>query len=187
MGEVRPGSGVGCGFGDDRAPRTEPDLERVRVSPPPGVRLREMTDGDTDAVLALERVLFPHDAWTEGMLRGELAEPTRHYVVAEADGAVVGYAGLRFVPPEGDVQTMAVSEQVWGRGVGGALLTELLDQAALRGVTDMFLEVRADNPRAQKLYDRFGFEQIGVRRGYYNGADAIVMRRVARQEGNRKP
>ncbi|WP_179811903.1 ribosomal protein S18-alanine N-acetyltransferase [Nocardiopsis sinuspersici] len=138
-----------------------------------------MTDADVPAVMTLERTLFPLDAWSEGMLRGELAEPTRHYVVAASGDAVVGYAGLRFVPPEGDVQTMAVSAQVWGRGVGGALLTELLDQAARRGVTHMFLEVRSDNPRAQRLYERFGFVQIGVRRGYYNGADALVMRRVA--------
>ncbi len=145
----------------------------------PDVRLREMTMDDVPGVMALERTLFPLDAWTEGMLIGELAEPTRHYVVAESDDAIVGYAGLRFVPPEGDVQTMAVDERVWGKGVGSALLTELLDQAEKRGVTHMFLEVRSDNPRAQKLYGRFGFVQIGVRRGYYNGADALVMRRVA--------
>ncbi|WP_201294998.1 MULTISPECIES: ribosomal protein S18-alanine N-acetyltransferase [unclassified Nocardiopsis] len=142
-----------------------------------------MTADDVPAVMDLERTLFPLDAWSEGMLRDELAETTRHYVVAESGDAVVGYAGLRFVPPEGDVQTMAVAEQVWGRGVGSALLTELLDQAGRRGVTHMFLEVRSDNPRAQRLYERFGFVQIGVRRGYYNGADALVMRRVA-GEGN---
>lgn len=144
-----------------------------------GVRLREMTADDVPAVMDLERTLFPLDAWSEGMLRGELAEPTRHYVVAESKDTVVGYAGLRFVPPEGDVQTMAVSEQARGRGVGAALLTELLDQAEGRGVTHVFLEVRSDNPGAQRLYGRFGFVQIGVRRGYYNGADALVMRRVA--------
>ncbi|MFD6951010.1 ribosomal protein S18-alanine N-acetyltransferase [Nocardiopsis sp. NPDC060348] len=138
-----------------------------------------MTDADVPAVMTLERALFPLDSWSEGMLRGELAEPTRHYVVAESGDAIVGYAGLRSIPPEGDVQTMAVSEQVWGRGVGTALLTALLDQAGRRGVTHMFLEVRSDNPRAQRLYERFGFVQIGVRRGYYNGADALVMRRVA--------
>ncbi len=167
------------------------------------VRLRQMTTGDVPAVMELERALFPLDAWSEGMLRDELAETgTRHYVVAEAPepdkgtgpevgaesdegtghpaaGPLLGYAGLRFVPPEGDVQTMAVAEKAWGRGVGRALLGELLTQAEARGVTHMFLEVRSDNPRAQDLYTRFGFEAIGVRRGYYNGADAIVMRRVA--------
>ena len=145
--------------------------------------LRPMTAEDVPAVMDLERRLFPLDAWSEGMLRDELAETTtRHYVVAEAAGALVGYAGLRFVPPEGDVQTMAVAEEAWGRGIGRALLTELLDQAAARGVAHTFLEVRSDNPRAQDLYRRFGFVELGVRRGYYKGVDAIVMRRVA-QEG----
>ncbi len=144
------------------------------------VALRQMTAADVPAVMDLERALFPLDAWTEGVLRDELAEAaTRHYVVAESETGLLGYAGLRFVPPEGDVQTMAVAETAWGRGIGRALLTELLDQAAARGVTHMFLEVRSDNPRAQDLYTRFGFEAIGVRRGYYKGADAIVMRRVA--------
>lgn len=142
-----------------------------------------MTGEDVPAVMDLERRLFPLDAWSEGMLRDELAETaTRHYVVAESEDALVGYAGLRFVPPEGDVQTMAVAEEAWGRGIGGALLTELLDQGAARGVTHTFLEVRSDNPRAQDLYRRFGFVELGVRRGYYKGADAIVMRRIA-QEG----
>ncbi|WP_150236801.1 ribosomal protein S18-alanine N-acetyltransferase [Nocardiopsis quinghaiensis] len=144
-----------------------------------GVRLREMTGDDVPAVMTLERTLFPLDAWSEDMLRAELAEPARYYLVAESGDALVGYAGLWSGPPEGDVQTIAVAEQVWGRGVGGALLTELLLQAERRGVTHMFLEVRSDNPRAQRLYERFGFVQVGVRRGYYKGADAFVMRRVA--------
>lgn len=147
-----------------------------------------MAESDVAAVLDLERALFPLDAWTEGMFRGELAEPNRYYVVAEltapddgagAAGDVIGYAGLRAVAPEGDVQTIAVAEPAWGRGVGAALLTELLDRARERGVTEMFLEVRSDNPRAQELYRRFGFTGIGLRRGYYKGADAVVMRRSA--------
>jgi [ribosomal protein S18]-alanine N-acetyltransferase len=163
-------------------PARDTALDAVRVAPPAGVTLRPMASGDVDAVMALERALFPADAWSEGMLRDELAETaTRHYVVAEAGDSLVGYAGLRFVPPEGDVQTMAVAENAWGTGIGGALLTELLDRAARRGVTQMFLEVRSDNPRAQQLYGRFGFTSIGVRRGYYNGADALVMRRIAEE------
>lgn len=143
-----------------------------------GVGLRRMTLADVPAIMALENDLFPEDAWSQNTLLGELSEPSRHYVVAEADGAVVGYAGLRSAPPEGDVQTMAVARDRWGTGVGRILLTELLGEAERRGCTRMFLEVRDDNPRAQKLYTAFGFERIGVRHGYYKGADAIVMRRV---------
>ncbi|WP_460861065.1 ribosomal protein S18-alanine N-acetyltransferase [Nocardiopsis coralliicola] len=138
-----------------------------------------MTAGDVPAVMAMEHDLFGADAWSEAMLRSELAEPTRHYYVAEADGAVVGYAGLRSVPPEGDVQTIAVESGHQGGGVGRALLRRLLQEALDRGATEVFLEVRSDNPRAQDLYRRYGFAEIGLRRKYYTDADAIVMRRSA--------
>ncbi|MFC4563135.1 ribosomal protein S18-alanine N-acetyltransferase [Nocardiopsis mangrovi] len=136
-----------------------------------------MTEDDIAGVMELERALFPKDAWTEQMMRSELAEDSRHYFVARIDGEMVGYAGLRSVPPQGDVQTIAVAASHQGRGVGRALLTELLSRARTLGVEDVFLEVRSDNPRARELYRRFGFTPIGIRRGYYAGADAIVMRR----------
>ncbi|ASU85617.1 ribosomal-protein-alanine N-acetyltransferase [Nocardiopsis gilva YIM 90087] len=146
-----------------------------------GIGLRPMTGADVAPVIALERGLFPKDAWTEAMLRGEMAEASRHYVVAQEGegGAIVGYAGLRAVPPQGDVQTIAVAESHWRRGIGSTLLTELINEAGKRGVTDLFLEVRSDNPRAQELYRHFGFTEIGIRRRYYQDADAIVMRRSA--------
>ena len=62
------------------------------------------------------------------------------------------------------------------RPIGRALLSGLLDEAARRGAKSVFLEVRADNPPAQAMYERFGFERIGVRRRYYDdGTDAYTM------------
>jgi [ribosomal protein S18]-alanine N-acetyltransferase len=77
------------------------------------------------------------------------------------------------------VLTIAVRESHWGRGIGSALLDALLQAARERDCAEVFLEVRADNPRAHGLYLRRGFEEIGLRRGYYqpSGADAIVMRK----------
>ncbi|WP_141925272.1 ribosomal protein S18-alanine N-acetyltransferase [Haloactinospora alba] len=158
-----------------------------------------MADEDVAAVMELERAVFHGEAWTEGMLRSEVAEPTRYYIVAvQPDpgermvlpgrpgnperGEILGYAGLRMVPPEGDVQTIAVSSAQWGRGIGAALLTGLLDRARQEELTEVFLEVRSDNPRAQELYRRFGFTEIGTRRNYYRDADAIVMRRTAPEQ-----
>ncbi len=78
---------------------------------------------DVAEVLALERILFPAEAWSEGIFRDELAQPDRYYLVAEeADGTHVGYAGLRAAPPEGDVQTIPVAPEQWGKGIGHALL-----------------------------------------------------------------
>ena len=146
--------------------------------------LREMRWWDIAPVLELERDLFPEDAWSAGMFWSELADTrhpraTRWYTVAEdAAGAVVGYAGLMAVAGSGDVQTIAVAESRWGTGLGARLLTVLVRQAVAAGCTELLLEVRVDNPRAQRLYERFGFRRIGLRRNYYqpSGVDALVMR-----------
>ncbi|WP_052809293.1 ribosomal protein S18-alanine N-acetyltransferase [Streptomonospora alba] len=143
-----------------------------------------MTDFDLPAVMELERTMFPDDAWSEDMMCSELAEPTRHYFVAcrgevggEGEGPVVAYAGLRAVAPHGDVQTIAVDRAWWGRGIATALVTTMLSEAYSRAVNEVDLEVRADNLRARELYRRFGFADVGIKRGYYrDGVDAIVMR-----------
>ncbi|OEJ29446.1 ribosomal-protein-alanine N-acetyltransferase [Streptomyces agglomeratus] len=138
---------------------------------------------DLDPVLALERELFPEDAWSPGMFWSELAHArgpgaTRRYVVAEEAGRVVGYAGLAAAGGLGDVQTIAVAKDQWGTGLGSRLLTDLLGHATAFECAEVLLEVRVDNTRAQKLYERFGFEPIGFRRGYYQpgNIDALVMR-----------
>ncbi|MEV0631830.1 ribosomal protein S18-alanine N-acetyltransferase [Nonomuraea wenchangensis] len=144
------------------------------------VTLRPMTIADLPAVMAIERATFPLDAWSEGMMRGELDDMprTRHYVVAMDEDEIVAYAGLAAAVDQADVQTIAVLDKHQGRGIGSALLTELLAEARRRGAREIFLEVRADNPRAQAVYRRFEFEEIGTRRRYYDdGTDAIMMRR----------
>lgn len=144
------------------------------------MKLRQMTEDDLPAVMAIERATFPLDAWSEGMMRGELADQprTRHYVVAMLDEEIIGYAGLAAAGDQADVQTIAVLQEHRSRGIGSAMLTELLGEARRRGAREIFLEVRADNPRARAVYERFGFEEIGTRRRYYDdGTDAIMMRR----------
>jgi ribosomal-protein-alanine N-acetyltransferase len=140
--------------------------------------VRDMTLDDVTAVSVLEQKLFPIDAWPLQMFLDELAQPeTRRYLVAESADGIVGYAGLMCIEPIADVQTIAVVPDYEGRGIGSTLLTTLIDEARRRYAADLLLEVRADNPRAQRLYLRFGFEQIHVRPRYYrDGVDALIMR-----------
>jgi ribosomal-protein-alanine N-acetyltransferase len=185
-GTVNPGGTVNRSTGD-----------------PGAGRLRAMVPADLVDVIALEHELFPDDPWTPEMFADEVAQPpeSRLYLVAEAeagDGGVAasdivsgrgaanalvmtGYAGLMFIPggTQADVLTIAVRPAYWGRGIGSALLDALVTAARDRGRTEVFLEVRADNPRAHGLYLRRGFVELGVRRGYYqpSGVDAIVMRK----------
>jgi ribosomal-protein-alanine N-acetyltransferase len=143
------------------------------------VTLRAMRWWDIDGgVLALEHELFEADSWTAELFWSELADPaSRHYVVADADGVVVGYAGLSVAADESYVQTLAVAPAFQRQGIGTQLLVDLLTRARSRGASLIGLEVRADNAGAQRLYAKFGFEAVGLRRGYYqpSNADAVVM------------
>ena len=134
------------------------------------------------ALLPLESVLFPEEQWTETMFWSELAQDSRLYLVAEHtddDGKpqVIGYAGLCAYQGEAYIQTIGVIPEVQGTGLGGRLLTALLEEAVRRGEEVVTLEVRADNPHAQAVYERYGFLPVGRRRHYYqpSGVDAIVM------------
>lgn len=154
------------------------------------VGIRVLRAGDLPDVLAIEREVFPEDAWTDRMFASELGQPgTRYYIVAEADGVIAGYAGLSTAGNQADVQTIAVRADRQGMGIGTALLRELIAAARNRGCRELFLDVRADNDRARRLYRRTGFAEVGVRRGYYQaaGVDAIVMRlRIPSRRGQQE-
>jgi ribosomal-protein-alanine N-acetyltransferase len=157
------------------------------------VALRPMTIDDLPDIVELDHAVFGEEAWTTEMLLGELNQQpaTRHYLVAQDGARIVGYGGLLGAGVQADVVTLAVAVDHWGHGIGSVLLEALLAEAVRRGCGEIFLEVRIDNVRAQDLYRRYGFTQIGVRRGYYqpSGADALVMRRDlgGYQAGQEKP
>ena len=142
--------------------------------------LRAMRWWDVETVAALDAELFPHDPWSQEQFWAELAHvpETRWYAVHEGQDGVDGYVGLYAVPPEGDVQTIAVAPRSQGRGLGRELLAALVAEARLRGCAQLFLEVLDGNEAALALYASAGFERQGRRRDYYGpGLDAIVLRR----------
>ena len=141
------------------------------------ITLRPMRWPDIKAVHAIEVAVFDIDPWSAEQFWGELAQPTRSYVVAEDDGTIIGYAGAYLLPPDADVQTIAVSGAAQGRGVGRLLLEELIAIAVRYECSQLLLEVRSDNASALGMYERFGFESISKRRDYYaSGVDALIMR-----------
>ncbi|MGE2718191.1 ribosomal protein S18-alanine N-acetyltransferase [Mycolicibacterium celeriflavum] len=140
----------------------------------------------------LESQLFDgDDPWPERAFLAELAAKHIRYVAARArvespaspaGDKLVGYAGIarlgRKKPYEYEIHTIGVDPAYQGQGIGKRMLAELLDHA--QGGT-VFLEVRTDNEAAIKMYESFGFTNVGLRRRYYraSGADAYTMRRDA--------
>lgn len=132
---------------------------------------------DIPCVHRIEEVCFPQDCWSVDQFWRELAGDDRDYLVAEQDGAVVGYAGTSTIEPDSDLQTLAVHPSAQGSGIGAKLLQAMLERARERGATSMILEVRADNSSARRIYERAGFETIAARHRYYaDGSDALIMR-----------
>lgn len=129
----------------------------------------------------LEAQLFDgDDPWPERAFLAELKATHIRYVAARADDKLVGYAGIarlgRKAPYEYEIHTIGVDPAYQGQGIGRRMLADLLEYAA--GGT-VFLEVRTDNEPAIKMYESFGFVNVGLRRRYYraSGADAYTMRR----------
>jgi ribosomal-protein-alanine N-acetyltransferase len=145
---------------------------------PEAIRLRPLAFRDLDRVMELEADLFPFSPWSREMYEAELGAPDRCYVAAVApDGQVVGYAGIG-LGADAEIMTVGVAGPWRRRGVGARLVESLLEAARDARARRVFLEVRADDEGAQRLYRRAGFRSVGLRRGYYQpeGRDAVVMR-----------
>jgi ribosomal-protein-alanine N-acetyltransferase len=129
------------------------------------------------AVLRIEGKVYPRP-WSAGLFLSELAQKaSRAYFVARHDGHVVGYAGVMILGDEGHVTNVAVDPDHHRSRVGMRLLLRLVDESRARAVRSMTLEVRRANSGAQAMYRKFGFQTVGVRRGYYveTGEDAYIM------------
>jgi len=148
---------------------------------PVAVTLRAMRRDDLAAVLEIEKRVFPQP-WSRAFFEKELSTAFARLVVAldeqEARATIVGYSCRWRVADEVHLLNLAVHPQRRGSGIGRVLAEAVIDEGRRSGARVMFLEVRAGNVAARRLYRRLGFRDLGVRRGYYGpGQDAIVMER----------
>ena len=140
------------------------------------VTYRRMTLADAEAVHAIEVETFP-EPWSLQSFQEEMTRNAcARYIVAEEDGAVLGYAGAWLILDEGHITNVAVTKSRRGEGIGEALMRALMQYAANLGVQYMTLEVRKTNLIAQALYRKLHFIQLGVRKRYYedNVEDALL-------------
>ncbi len=145
---------------------------------PPGWRVGTLAEGDLHEVLAIERASFSNP-WSRDMFLWELqnAGVSYGYVLREPAGAVAAFCTVWIVQDELHINNVAVAPAHRGQGVGMALLRFVLRFAAGLGARRATLEVRRSNTAAKKLYERLGFETVGVRRNYYSSPveDALVL------------
>lgn len=142
------------------------------------VLYRKMTSDDVEAVHVIEVASFP-TPWTLDSFHYEMRENNfAYYVVAENDnGGIIGFCGMWLVIDSAQITNVAVVEATRGQGIGEGLMREAMRIAREHNVDVMSLEVRASNHVAQNLYRKLGFQDGGIRKGYYtdNQEDALVM------------
>lgn len=145
------------------------------------MRADNIAADDIVAVSAIEHAI-PSGLSTRPLPPAEYAKelttnPQAWFVLAEADGAVVGFAWLQLFYDEAHVMNIVTHPAWQGRGVGWQLMQALLTEARRRQAICLTLEVRAGNVPAQRLYAKCGLQVVGRRKRYYrdNGEDALIM------------
>lgn len=144
------------------------------------VDIRPMNDLDVPVVGTIERAGYQFP-WSEGIFRDCLRVG---YVcrVVEVDGDMAGYGIMSIGAGEAHVLNVCIRDDYRGRGLARKMLIYLLERARIAGMYEAFLEVRPSNTAAARLYHSLGFEQVGIRRGYYQATvgreDAQVLRRI---------
>jgi ribosomal-protein-alanine N-acetyltransferase len=145
-----------------------------------GLALRPMVVGDVDEVHALETSVFPHP-WSRANFLDSLSSGYDAWVLRDADGVLAGYFLVMYALDEAHLLDVAVCGARQGMGVGRYLLDRIAARARAMRMDSILLEVRPSNLRALDVYRRYGYAEIGRRKGYYPSADgkredAIVMR-----------
>jgi ribosomal-protein-alanine N-acetyltransferase len=148
------------------------DLARLNYEP--------MRESDIEEVLAVEDRVYPYP-WSRANFLDSLASGYQAWVLRDQAMRLLGYFLVMQVVDEAHLLNVAVAEEWQGQGLGRFLLNQSVACARGLGMESMLLEVRPSNVRALGIYERYGFEQIGRRKGYYPAADqqredAIVMR-----------
>ena len=139
------------------------------------MKIERMERADIPAISALEKQLFI-DPWPERFFEEELDNVCGEYYVLKEDAEIIGYAGMWHLFENCDLTNIAIRKDRQGQGNGERLLRFMIRQALRNGCEFMHLEVRVSNAPARRLYEKMGFMEVRIRKGYYeNGEDCIDM------------
>ena len=138
----------------------------------------EITEMTLDDLELMKDTLYSDfdNFWSYNILKQELENEKTTYVVAKENNEIVGFAGMMVFMDEATLNNIVVKKSCRGRGIGGELLEALIEICADLNMKSFTLEVNVSNIPAIKLYEKFGFQNLGIRKKYYNNSqDAYIM------------
>jgi ribosomal-protein-alanine N-acetyltransferase len=144
------------------------ELNNPASEPIPGLRIRAMAAGDLLYIAGIEQTSYAFP-WSDGIFR-DCIKAGYFCRVAEVRREIVGYAIMSTGAGEAHVLNVCVRMDFRDHGLGRYLMERLFEQARNASCQDIFLEVRPSNPAAIHLYEKMGFQQVGVRKGYYQAS-----------------
>lgn len=118
------------------------------------------------------------DFWNPDTLKQEIESNNSYFLVAKYENEIIGFAGIKIIFDEADLMNIVVKKSARNQHIGSLLLDNLLKYAKKNNILSIMLEVNEKNTPAILLYKKYGFEQISVRKNYYNDDDAIIMNKI---------
>ena len=113
--------------------------------------------------------------WSYNVLKQELVNDKTKYIIAKEKNEVVGFAGISVIFDEATLNNIVVKKSCRGKGIGGEMLETLIDLCSDMNLKTFTLEVNVENTPAIKLYEKFGFKNLGIRKKYYNNVDDAIL------------
>lgn len=138
------------------------------------ILISKMTIEDLDNISSILQSDFD-DFWNYNILSNELKSTNSIYIVAKLDDEIIGFAGITIILDEAEINNIVIKKQCRKKGYSKILLQELINISKENNCKKINLEVNSENIPAINLYKSFNFENVGLRKGYYNGKDAILM------------
>lgn len=140
------------------------------------IKISKMTISDLNEI---SDILFSDfdDFWNINIFKNELLNPNSKYIVAKLDNKIVGYAGIWKAVDDVHITNIVTAKKLRKQNIGSILLSSLIEMAKLeQNITSITLEVNSTNIPALRLYEKFGFKKVGLRKRYYNNTDdAVIM------------
>ena len=140
------------------------------------IEVKLMTLDDLETIKNILTTDFD-EFWNYNVFKEELQSENSKYLVAKFNNEIIGFAGIKIIIDEADIMNIVIKKIYRNNGFGTLLLEKLITLCKSLNLKSVSLEVNEINTSAIHLYENFGFEKVGNRKNYYNGSNAILMKK----------